>query len=269
MAVDLDHPLIAAYLTRLDAAGLAAGLPPGRRQELTDEIRGHLAEALPGSPGDVEVASAVERLGPVDDVIAAELSDRPAPSFRPWPGARATVDGAGPVPGGFAGPVPAGRGWTAPELAAVLGLTVGTVLIPVVGPLTGVVLAAGSGRWTRRRKILAAAVAIGPALAVAVLLLAGVVLPRAALAVFVAVVVAPLLAGTLLAVARPVDDPRAAPASGRSGVGPVLAVSLLVMALFWLVVVLLGGFLFMRSSGGAVSTPVPVTNVVESASPAG
>ena len=44
MDVDLDHPAIAGYLARLEAA--AAHLPDWRREELVAEIRSHLNEAL-------------------------------------------------------------------------------------------------------------------------------------------------------------------------------------------------------------------------------
>ena len=51
--------------------------------------------------------------------------------------------------------VPAGSPWGGLEAAAVALLTAGTVLLPLVGPLAGVVLACLSPRWTRREKVVA------------------------------------------------------------------------------------------------------------------
>jgi len=45
--------------------------------------------------------------------------------------------------------------WGAIEILAVLGLTVGAFVIPVIGPIVGISLAWASVRWTRREKIVA------------------------------------------------------------------------------------------------------------------
>lgn len=146
-SVELDHPLVTAYLARLEA--VATPLPETRRVELLADIRDHLAEALaevpPGSAGSV--GEVLERLGAPEDIVAAELADVDAVG-------RATVP---PVPTAAppgSAPV-AGSGWGPLEIAAVLLLTVGHVVLWVVGPLTGLALAWMSPRWTRREKVVA------------------------------------------------------------------------------------------------------------------
>jgi uncharacterized membrane protein len=146
MSVGLDHPEVARFLARLDTA--AAGLPPGRREELGAEIREHLADALLRT-GDDEVAvrQALDRLGSPEDIVADE-----------WQAPAAT----GPVEGSpgqrdvpSAWPAPRPSPWGPLELAAVLLLTVGSVVLPLVGPLAGLVCAWVSARWTRRQKVVA------------------------------------------------------------------------------------------------------------------
>ncbi len=136
MAVGLDHPLVAEYLRRLDAA--ASGLPPGRREELLAEIRSHVADAL-ASVGDDEasVHGVLDRVGSPQDIVGAESDDRPIRTATPPP----TPARSSP--------------WGPLEIIAVAGLTVGAVLLPLVGPLLGVVCAWASARWTRREKIVA------------------------------------------------------------------------------------------------------------------
>lgn len=157
MAVGLDHPLVADYLGRLDLA--AQGLPPGRRGELLEEIRAHVADALATVGNDETAVRAVlDRLGDPEDIVGAESDERPPP-VRP------------PVPNGepVAGPASASMRpvWGPLEIVAVAGLTVGAVVVPVLGPLVGLVCAWASDRWTRREKVVATAwTALAPVLIV-------------------------------------------------------------------------------------------------------
>ncbi len=182
MPVTSDHPLVADYLRRLDEA--AAGLPAGRRGELVEEIRGHVADALLAA-GDDEpaVRGVLDRLGSPEEIVAAEREDPaanggaapaggvlagtpgaagvgssalPTPGTVPIPGAiPGSVPGAGAAP--FSGPGRAESVWGPVEIFAVLALTVGMVVVPVVGPIVGLVCAWVSTRWTRREKIVATA----------------------------------------------------------------------------------------------------------------
>lgn len=162
MAVGLEHPLVADYLRRLDAA--ATVLPPGRRGELVEEIRTHVADAL-DTIGDDEasVRGILDRLGEPQDIVGAESVEPQhevvAPSTaRSWSGAARAPDSA---------PTAVRTPWSTLEIVAVLGLTVGSVLLPLVGPLVGLVCAWASTRWTHKEKIIATAwTALAPVLVV-------------------------------------------------------------------------------------------------------
>jgi uncharacterized membrane protein len=131
-----QHPEVRAYLERLDRA--AAHLPAGRRGELGDEIAGHLAQALPDGPTAADVAQALDRLGPPEEIVAAEEAGQPPAGAVSSPA------------------VPAGRParGTGHEAVAVGMLTVGAVVLPVVGWLVGVLLLWTSRLWTTREKVL-------------------------------------------------------------------------------------------------------------------
>ena len=165
MAVGLDHPEVVRFLARLEAA--AAGLPPARRDELVAEISEHLREALAGSgAGDAEVRSVLDRLGDPADIVAAETDAAPR------------LVGAAPVQV----LVQAGSPWGGLEIAAVPLLTVGLFVVPIVGPLVGLVLAGMSPRWTRKEKVVATVWTLLPAIllaaaALSVLIFAGTATP--------------------------------------------------------------------------------------------
>lgn len=173
MAVSLDHPAVADYLRRLESA--AARLPAGRREELVEEIRGHVADAL-GAIGDDEAAvrGVLDRLGSPEEIVAAEDVAEPAPAPPPAYVPPSSPPPVAPAPAAasvLTEPArPGSRVWGPLELVAVLGLTLGTFLLPIVGPLVGLVCAWLSDRWTRREKVIAT---VWAALAPLVVVLAG------------------------------------------------------------------------------------------------
>lgn len=128
-------PLVRDYLGRLDAA--AWPLSADRRAELATEVRDHIEAALAeeGRRDEVAVRNILERLGSPQDIVAAEASRQPG-------GAPIIVNVASP-PAGTWGPL---------EVAAVLLLTVGAVVLPVFGPLIGLLLVWMSPRLGRREK---------------------------------------------------------------------------------------------------------------------
>jgi len=72
MSRGLDHPLITAYLVRLDE--VATAVPPGRRGELIADLRTHLDEALGTAyPTEAEVQVTLARLGTPETIVAAEI----------------------------------------------------------------------------------------------------------------------------------------------------------------------------------------------------
>jgi hypothetical protein len=117
--------LVAEYLQRLDAE--LRGLPRARRRELVDEIAGHIAEARGEleSEDEAEVRTLLDRLGEPED-IAAEATERHG--------------------------LPARKtGWK--EVAALILLPIGGVILPVLGWVVGVVLLWVSDAWTTRDKL--------------------------------------------------------------------------------------------------------------------
>ena len=149
--------LVRAYLDRLQAA--AWNLPPDRRDELLAEVREHIDAALAADPqGGPEVAArnVLDRLGPPEEIVRAESEGtayagatdvrRRRPPASPW--------------GGL-------------EIAAVVTAGVGGILLPVIGPLVGLVLAWSSSRWTTPQKAVASALALLPVLLVIPFVLVG------------------------------------------------------------------------------------------------
>ena len=146
------NPLAEDYLARLDAA--ARVLPDQEREDLVSELRGHLEAGLSEDPSDADVRNLLQALGSPDDIIAAATQDFESGS---------TLPSTSQVPSALPPPNP----WGTVEIIAVLGLTVGTLLIPVVGPVIGLCFVWASTQWTRREKAVATAFALLPLIALA------------------------------------------------------------------------------------------------------
>jgi hypothetical protein len=131
MASQADK-LVADYLKRLD--GALRGLPSARRRELVDEISGHIAESRADMDGEDEAAvrTLLERTGEPDD-IAADAEER----F----GIRRRSSGL--------------------DVAALILLLIGGVVVPILGWLVGVVLLWSSSVWTSREKLIGTLVVPG------------------------------------------------------------------------------------------------------------
>jgi uncharacterized membrane protein len=132
--------LVSGYLDQLDEA--AGRLPGSRRRELVAEVREHIAEDLARGDRHDEIAvrNVLERLGPPDAIVAAELSAS---------GSEIVMTRGAP-----------GRGLGVGEVMAILLLTVGAVAVPVIGPAIGLVLTWASSRWSTRTKVAITLVAI-------------------------------------------------------------------------------------------------------------
>lgn len=80
--------VVEEYLRQLDVA--LKGQPEGRRQQLVDEVRSHIAEgrALLGDPSEADIRTLLERLGTPEEIANESLIiDRatdPAPRRRLW-----------------------------------------------------------------------------------------------------------------------------------------------------------------------------------------
>jgi hypothetical protein len=130
--------LIARYLARLQAA--LRDLPAARREELLEQVSEHIATAraeLGAQASEAEIRTLLDRLGD-PAAIAAEAdhgSDQPVEP----PRAR---------PGGL-------------EVAALVLLPIGGIIIPVLGWFVGVALLWTSQRWSVRDKLLGTLVVPG------------------------------------------------------------------------------------------------------------
>ncbi len=138
--MDTD-PLVGDYLGRLDAA--AWMLPPDRRRELGEEVREHIVAALAsaGNRDEATIRNVLDRLGPPEEIIAAEVSPG---------GQSAPMLAQAPIGPGVGRPGLGGL-----EIVALLLLTVGAILLPFVGPLIGLVFVWMSSYWTRNQKLIA------------------------------------------------------------------------------------------------------------------
>ncbi|HXF36907.1 MAG TPA: hypothetical protein VNO17_06975 [Actinomycetota bacterium] len=122
----IRNRLVDGYLRRLDRA--LRDLPGDRRREIVEEIEEHIDQALAEleAPSEAEVRELIERMGDPED-IAAE--------------ARASL-GLGPHrPGGL-------------EIAALILLAVGGLIVPFLGWVVGVILLWVSSSWTWREKLI-------------------------------------------------------------------------------------------------------------------
>ncbi|MGA9747746.1 MAG: hypothetical protein WBQ50_09875 [Nocardioides sp.] len=136
------HPLAEDYLIRLEAA--AAALPTADRAELLTELRSHLESGLREDATDADVLNLLRDVGTPEAIVAAAVGE------------------VGPVPAPLWSRPERTSPWGPVEVLAVLGLTVGTFLLPVVGPLIGLVLAWVSAQWTRREKVVATVLSLLP-----------------------------------------------------------------------------------------------------------
>lgn len=138
--------LVDTYLERLEAE--AAGLPSDRRADLVTEVRAHIATAIAtaGHRDEATIRTILDRLGEPTEIVAADAdaSDEPLGEGLAAPGR----------------PIDRRQSWGATEIVAVLLMTAGAVLLPIVGPLIGLVLAWQSARWSRRAKVILSVVVL-------------------------------------------------------------------------------------------------------------
>ncbi len=142
MTTQMNHPLLADYLTRLGAA--AASLPPEQRAELIGDIEAHLRDATAdGGASEAEIRSVLDRLGPAEEVAA---------EAREWSGY------AAPAAGAVAPLLPrrATREVTSLVLFAVSGALMATLVgapLAVLAWLPALVLLLISSLWSGREKL--------------------------------------------------------------------------------------------------------------------
>lgn len=136
--------LVRDYLGRLEAA--AWTLAGDRRSELVGEVREHIEVALKdaGRHDEVTIRNILDRLGPPEEIVSAEMQ----------------AD-AGTGPRSAIVSIPVGqRSLGAVEIIAVLLLTLGSFLLPVVGPMLGLIFVWVSTIWTTREKAVATLIVV-------------------------------------------------------------------------------------------------------------
>jgi hypothetical protein len=159
-----DDQLVEDYLRELHTVGQGL-LPADRLDELIEEITAHIAEARQSDGSPLAVRNILDRLGDPADIVRAAADTPPgSPAWSGAPGSGAGYPAAAAAPPGRAGAL---------ELAAVLFLLLGGIVIPVLGWFIGVVLLWMSPRWTARDKLLGTLVWPGGLLAPALLVAAG------------------------------------------------------------------------------------------------
>ena len=150
--------LVRDYLGRLEAA--AWPLPAERRGELLVEVREHIETALTeaGRRDEVTARNVLERLGPPEEIVAAEADAGGTTGWTPT-----------------AAPAEADRRarWGFLEIGAILLLTLGAFFLPIVGPMIGLLFVWLSSEWTTRQKWVATTIVV-VLLMIPVLLLLGV-----------------------------------------------------------------------------------------------
>jgi hypothetical protein len=185
----LQHPLVREYLTRVESA--AVGLSPGIRAELLGDLSAHLDSSLRPGPTDEEVEAALTGLGDPEEVVAAayeglEVQPPAAPSA------------SGPLP---TQALSTASAWGPVEIIAVVGLTLGAFLVPLFGPILGLVMSWVSRRWTWRDKTVATLLCLAPAfLLVALVAIAAQVYLDHLLVLGLLGIVGPMIAGIYLVV---------------------------------------------------------------------
>jgi uncharacterized membrane protein len=137
--------LVRDYLGRLEAE--ARELPADRRADLVGEVREHieLALAQAGRRDEATVRTILDRLGPPETIVTAEATEAPE-----------AVTGASVT----AASASRRSDWGALEIMTVVLLTIGVVVLPIVGPLAGVVLMWVATGWTVRVKVVVTAVSV-------------------------------------------------------------------------------------------------------------
>ena len=136
-------PLISDYLRRVRTAGRQ--LPRDSRDELVAQLEEHLRDAAPSGSSPADVAAALDQLGDPEEIVAEESRRL----------------GISPARTG-------GREW-----AAIAMLSVGSLVLPIIGWLIGVYLLWTSRVYSIRDKLLGTFVLPGGWIAVPVVLLAG------------------------------------------------------------------------------------------------
>lgn len=123
-----NQELIADYLTAVRDA--TRSLPVGKRETIIGDLEAHIEQALSADAGEAEVRTVLDRLGSPAS-IAAEAGADDAPIAAKKEPSRVQ------------------------EIFGLIGLSVGSLFIPIIGWVVGVVLIWMSPVWSKLQKITA------------------------------------------------------------------------------------------------------------------
>lgn len=123
MSTAVQNHLVDEYLKELRAA--ARGLPRSARSELVASIEEHITEALAPEADEVEVRTALDRLGDPQEIVQGAYDSTKS-----------------------------SRRLDVTDWSAILLLLVGGVIVPVIGWIIGVILLWRSHVWTVREKLI-------------------------------------------------------------------------------------------------------------------
>jgi uncharacterized membrane protein len=153
--------LVRDYLADLEEA--ATVLHRDLRDELVRDVREHITIALADADDDDEpfVRAVLDRLGTPDAIVGAAMDGDTQTSLRATERGRAWSRTAGLRP-------------LTIEERAMLALTVGSIVLPFVGPVLGLWLASASSAWSLAQKRTAAAIVLVLLALPAVLVLPGI-----------------------------------------------------------------------------------------------
>lgn len=151
MTAPLIEQLVVDYIARLERA--ASTLPPGDRADLIEEIREHIdtAKEAGAVSDEAGMRTLLDRLGEPEAIVASARDDT-----APRPDRQLSAFVESPI--GPASP------WGGLEIATVILLGLGAVVIPILGPLVGLILLWSSSQWTRRQKRIGTAITVLPTL---------------------------------------------------------------------------------------------------------
>lgn len=87
MTTIFTHPAVGKYLAELNAA--LRERPDGHADDLRDQVRAHIEDAIPPDATDAQIVAALARLGTPESLVSEDIDSRPAivytrPSFEGW-----------------------------------------------------------------------------------------------------------------------------------------------------------------------------------------
>lgn len=123
-----NQELIDDYLTAVRDA--TRSLPTGKRESIVGDLESHIEQALPADAGEAEVRTVLDRLGSPES-IAAEAGAVDAPILAEKGPSRVK------------------------EIIGLIGISVGSLFIPLIGWVVGMVLVWMSPVWSKLQKITA------------------------------------------------------------------------------------------------------------------